>query len=127
MKQMILALVAIVTVASSTGCCCFDRLFCRPLWCGGCGSCGSSCGDDCGCEEDCGCGSGHGAMYGSHHGGGGCSSCGIASHHPRHTERNDGGQVAFDSGPPTGQVTYPYYTTRGPRDYLARNPRSIGP
>jgi hypothetical protein len=30
-------------------------------------------------------------------------------------------------GPPTGAVTYPYYTTRGPRDFLARNPRSIGP
>jgi hypothetical protein len=114
-----------VTVASSTGCCCFDRLFCCPLWCNGCGSCGN----DCGCEEDCGCGSGHGgAMYGAHGGGGGgCSSCGLASHHPRHTERNDGGEVAFDSGPPTGQVTYPYYTTRGPRDYLARNPKSIGP
>jgi len=24
-------------------------------------------------------------------------------------------------------VTYPYYTTRGPRDFLARNPQSIGP
>jgi len=31
------------------------------------------------------------------------------------------------AGPPTGGVTYPYYTTRGPRDYLARNPRGIGP
>jgi hypothetical protein len=24
-------------------------------------------------------------------------------------------------------VAYPYYSNRGPRDYLARNPRSIGP
>ena len=30
-------------------------------------------------------------------------------------------------GPPTAAVTYPYYTVRGPRDFLARNPRSIGP
>lgn len=30
-------------------------------------------------------------------------------------------------GPPTGAVTYPYYTTRGPRDFLAKNPKSIGP
>lgn len=26
-----------------------------------------------------------------------------------------------------GVVTYPYYTTRGPRDFLAKNPRGIGP
>ncbi len=31
------------------------------------------------------------------------------------------------AGPPTGAVTYPYYTTRGPRDFLASNPRGIGP
>ncbi len=30
-------------------------------------------------------------------------------------------------GPPTGAITYPYYTTRGPRDFLADNPPSIGP
>ena len=30
-------------------------------------------------------------------------------------------------GPPTGMVAYPYYTTRGPRDFLAKNPTSIGP
>lgn len=31
------------------------------------------------------------------------------------------------AGPATGAVTYPYYTTRGPRDFLAKNPQSIGP
>ncbi len=30
-------------------------------------------------------------------------------------------------GPQMGAVTYPYYTTRGPRDFLDRNPMSIGP
>lgn len=30
-------------------------------------------------------------------------------------------------GPLTGAVAYPYYSTRGPRDFLARNPASIGP
>jgi hypothetical protein len=30
-------------------------------------------------------------------------------------------------GPASGAVTYPYYTTRGPRDFLAKNPASIGP
>jgi hypothetical protein len=30
-------------------------------------------------------------------------------------------------GPPTGAIAYPYYTLRGPRDFLASNPSSIGP
>jgi hypothetical protein len=29
-------------------------------------------------------------------------------------------------GPPTPQYTYPYYTTRGPRDFLLDNPPPIG-
>lgn len=29
-------------------------------------------------------------------------------------------------GPPSGTVGYPYYTTRGPRDFLLDNPPSIG-
>lgn len=31
------------------------------------------------------------------------------------------------SGPPTAHVGYPYYTLRGPRDFLINNPPSIGP
>ena len=27
----------------------------------------------------------------------------------------------------SARITYPYYTTRGPRDFLAKNPPSIGP
>ena len=30
-------------------------------------------------------------------------------------------------GPTSGAVAYPYYTTRGPRDFLLNNPPSIGP
>ena len=70
------------------------------------------------------------------HGGGGCN-CGHASHAPRgghqvakrmHPRRADmEAQAAYNPGPPSAQVTYPYYTNRGPRDFLARNPRSIGP
>lgn len=30
-------------------------------------------------------------------------------------------------GPEMGQVTYPYYTLRGPRDFFLANPPSIGP
>ena len=33
----------------------------------------------------------------------------------------------FTPGPPTGQVAYPYYTVRGPRDFLHPNPPTIGP
>ena len=34
---------------------------------------------------------------------------------------------AYAGGPPTAQVTYPYYTNRAPRDFLAKAPRGIGP
>jgi hypothetical protein len=37
------------------------------------------------------------------------------------------GDDAGPGGPPTGGVAYPYYTVRGPRDFLAKNPPSIGP
>jgi len=30
-------------------------------------------------------------------------------------------------GPPMGTVAYPYYTVRGPRDFLKDEPTSIGP
>ena len=33
----------------------------------------------------------------------------------------------FTPGPPTATVGYPYYTVRGPRDFLLDNPPSIGP
>jgi hypothetical protein len=33
----------------------------------------------------------------------------------------------FSPGPPVAQTAYPYYTLRGPRDYLLANPPSIGP
>lgn len=33
---------------------------------------------------------------------------------------------AGPAGPPTGATAYPYYTLRGPRDFLTNNPPSIG-
>jgi hypothetical protein len=33
----------------------------------------------------------------------------------------------FAPGPPVAQTAYPYYTVRGPRDFLMANPPSIGP
>jgi hypothetical protein len=58
-------------------------------------------------------------------GGAGCAMCAAGGLCP-----NSGGYPeypAFSGGPPTGQVAYPYYTVRGPRDYLACKPGSIGP
>jgi hypothetical protein len=34
--------------------------------------------------------------------------------------------LPFTPGPPTAQVAYPYYTHRGPRDFLVDNPPTIG-
>jgi len=42
-----------------------------------------------------------------------------------HFNRGAGGPYA--AGPASAAITYPYYTTRGPRDFLAKNPRGIGP
>ena len=56
---------------------------------------------------------------------------GLAKHHlsPEEEaalEASDYGATG-PAGPPTGAVAYPYYTTRGPRDFLAKCPPSIGP
>ena len=67
---------------------------------------------------------GHRAAHGlGRHGGGGS---GVADgrrvnygHH--YTRTYDG-----PPGPATAQVGYPYYTVRGPRDFLVNNPPSIG-
>jgi hypothetical protein len=73
-----------------------------------------------GAGEGCPCREYHGPGY-FNPGCGGCGGC---------LGKNRGAAaagMAEDSGPPSGAVTYPYYTVRGPRDFLARNPRSIGP
>ena len=44
---------------------------------------------------------------------------------PRHMRH--GGQEVGPQGPMQGTVGYPYYTIRGPRDFLLDNPPSIGP
>jgi hypothetical protein len=56
---------------------------------------------------------------------------GLAKHHLSDEEKaaleaSDYGATG-PAGPPTGTVAYPYYTTRGPRDFLAKCPPSIGP
>jgi len=131
------AVTALITMTS--GCSIMDRLFllntdgpynhqaqhvggrCRDGVCedGGCepGACQDGACQDC---RDGACHKPHTGRYG-----------GLAKHHLTADEKaalaaSDYGAVQ-PAGPPTGAVAYPYYTTRGPRDFLAKNPPSIGP
>jgi hypothetical protein len=54
--------------------------------------------------------------------GSGCCLHGTQDYIPR-LPLNEGPAV---SGPPTATYAYPYYTTRGPRDFLLDNPPTIG-
>ena len=100
--------------------------------CGGCedGCCGGGC--DSGCSDGCCGGGGRGCSSGcSDCGGRGCGLCqrlagrvasGFCPHGGGYPESYN-----YNPSPPTGQVAYPYYTVRGPRDFLRNNPPSIGP
>jgi len=76
-----------------------------------------------GCYDDSQCGAG--SCRGTR-GGQGCQDCrlgrSLCPHSGGYPER-----TMFQPGPPVGQVAYPYYTVRGPRDFLQDNPPSIGP
>jgi hypothetical protein len=110
MKRAMFSVLTVLVLASLIGCA-RNRLACN------------GCGDGC-CAE----------------GQQGCQSCddpnngngGPACDRPRCSCRLFGRGGAADAGPevataPAGAVDYPYYTTRGPRDFLAKNPPSIGP
>lgn len=116
MKRIMFAMLAVTALAASSGCCCLERWWCRP-W-----GCGSGCGG--GCNSGGWAGGGGGECCDSGCGGGGCGCNGGGSFAARPPRNSNG---AFDDGPPGGQVAYPYYTNRGPRDFLVRNPQSIGP
>jgi hypothetical protein len=139
--RLLLLVVAGTVAATTTGCSIIDRLFllnadgpyahgarhhggaCRPGEGGACQDCEAGCPDG-RCEtaacQDC---PHHGAHVGRYGG--------LAKHHLSGAEKamldsSDYGAVT-PAGPPTGAVAYPYYTTRGPRDFLAKCPPSIGP
>ncbi|NBX29114.1 hypothetical protein EBR04_01460 [bacterium] len=124
MKRVFSLAALVVLVAGAGGCSIIDRLFLLNT-------------------------DGPYAHHARHHGGpcqdGGCRDCpggtcrvphtgrygGLAKHHLSPEEKaalaaSDYGGTQ-PAGPPTGAVAYPYYTTRGPRDFLAKNPPSIGP
>jgi hypothetical protein len=118
MKRCMLALLLGLLVSSSSGCCLFDKIL-------GHGACNTCCGYP-GCGPACGAGGcgpacGPGGCGPGGCGNGGCLGCNDGGA----TEGMDDGSAY--AGPPSAGVTYPYYTTRGPRDFLAKNPRSIGP
>ena len=60
-------------------------------------------------------------------GGNGCKTCGphSADNVPRIPIHQRG--MEGPAGPATGAYAYPYYTTRGPRDFFLDKPGSIGP
>ena len=91
---------------------------CADGCCGGDSCCGQ-CGDGCDCGDGCssgkcknGCGLGNGCRR----------MLGCNPHAGGYPEAQN-----FNPGPPSGQVAYPYYTVRGPRDFLRNNPPTIGP
>lgn len=112
-------------------CCCE----CPDGCCGGDDCCGQCCGDGCCGDSSSGCG-----LFGrkKKNKNNGCSSCdngrcgpgsrmcgamaGCNPHAGGYPEAQN-----FNPGPQSGQVAYPYYTVRGPRDFLRNNPPSIGP
>lgn len=92
-------------------CCCGDSCCCGDDCCCGDGSC---CGDDCCSSGNCKSGGGMRDR---------CRRmCGLNPHAGGYPEAQN-----FTPSPPSGQVAYPYYTTRGPRDFLLNNPPTIGP
>jgi len=60
-------------------------------------------------------------------GAGGCGPGGCANGLGQGMPDPYAGAMMPAPGPSAGAVAYPYYTNRGPRDFLAKNPPSIGP
>ncbi|WP_182870273.1 hypothetical protein [Stieleria mannarensis] len=97
----------------SSGACSSGTGLLGKLGGGSCNSCGSGCRTGCvpgniGWQQG-------GLNYSSHLGPGTMGHRGNTT-----TSQN------FTPGPPTGQVAYPYYTVRGPRDFLLNDPPTIG-
>jgi hypothetical protein len=59
----------------------------------------------------------------NHHAGCGQAGCMGGHHALAHSQPSGAGPA---TGGPMAQVAYPYYTTRGPRDFFLDNPPTIG-
>lgn len=105
-------------------------LGCQTSQCNSCNNCkpsgggllgklgGQSCGGDCNVSTGC-----RACKLGWQQGGLDYSE-GLATGNPHHMA--PARQSPAVAGPPTAGVAYPYYTVRGPRDFLQANPPSIG-
>ncbi len=110
MKRAIFAMMVAAGLAASTGCQTLGNQ-------GG----GLSCGGGC---EDGSCG-----QAGCQDGQAGCENCQGKAAHPRLEalkRHMQGDPQMMDAGPASAAITYPYYTTRGPRDFFEPNPPTIG-
>jgi hypothetical protein len=124
MKRLTILAAALVMMIGASGCAstCNDCNSCSSgggllgkLGNHGCNSCGTAnCNVSTGCRA-CGLGWQHGGLDYSE---------GLATGNPLHAR--PGRQSPAVAGPPTAGVAYPYYTVRGPRDFLLDNPPSIG-
>lgn len=107
MKRLVVLLCLVAACAALTGC---NECNTRR---NGCDTCGAGLGGRLGQGRCRGCGVG-GLLSG-----GLCSNCSRG--------RNHNSAEQMGGGPPMAQYAYPYYTVRGPRDFLVNNPPPIGP
>jgi hypothetical protein len=142
--------IVVLACTTGTGCSLIDRLFLANFdgpyaHSARHGGHGGGCRDGA-CQEGC----ENGACQGAECEGGqcptnACQDCDSGACHKRHvgpygglakhhlTPEEEAALAGSDygatgpAGPPTGAVAYPYYTTRGPRDFLAKCPPSVGP
>jgi hypothetical protein len=107
MKRVLLSICALALIVTSIGCATCNCNKCRQGPLARRNACGPA-----------GCGPLAGRLNGGAGGPGGCRLGGAGGQH---------GCFQPYSGPQAAAVAYPYYTTRGPRDFLMNNPPSIGP
>ena len=136
MKRTIFGLFCATALVASTGCGNGSGLFpvhqnagCGASACGdGSGGMGGGNGMAGGAGGMAGDGSGMagaGMAGGGYGGNGACGDLAGCGHCD--LPRGVGGCNVGAAGPATGAVAYPYYSNRGPRDFLVNNPPSIGP
>lgn len=135
MKTGLLLVSAVVLCALSTGC---ARVNLARNGCGSCQSCSAKAGgcDQAACTGVASAGPAGVAAMGpagvagaSPYDPGMAGPYAAAGGHGGHGGRGGYGGPGMGGaygGPPSAQVAYPYYTTRGPRDFLINNPPSIG-
>ena len=112
MKRLTILAAAMLMLAGVTGCATTGHKGCKSCQSQACGS--ADCNVSTGCRA---------CKLGWQHGGLDYSE-GLATGNPHHMA--PGRQSPAVAGPPTAGVAYPYYTVRGPRDFLLDNPPSVG-